>query len=293
MSFVVLVEAVPLRLLVVTNNPELAKGIHFGNAIPNVDADDALAVPPPPFLAGPEGAQIEHIRPPCILRKMHDKAIEISNAFRTALGLEAPNLDVPKELHNDPIFRILPFIGTPPTFVKVEGEDANGALTGVTKGGEAIQIVGPDHDGSQPPHPPHHPHHPHRHHKHGKHHKHHRCGKAAFLKRLSFALMTLGPWEGRAVAFVLGMSATYYFDFLNIDSNFLGCGLGVLLRMMWVLCVITFRAIRGRKVEETEYTIIHEYIEDDEAPTSAPPSYAYYIDEKVDVKKDTEESPAA
>jgi len=41
-----------------------------------------------------------------------------------------------------------------------------------------------------------------------------------------------------------------------------------------------------------QYTIIHEYIEDDEAPTPAPPSYAY-VDEKVDAKKNTEESPSA
>jgi len=135
-----LVEAVPLRLLVVTNNPELAQDLRFGHAISNVNANDDLAVPPPPFLAGPEGAHIEtqHIRPPCIMRKMRDKAIKISNAFRTALGLpliEAPNLDVPKELHDDPVFRILPFIGARPTFVKVTGEEANGALTGATKGG--------------------------------------------------------------------------------------------------------------------------------------------------------------
>ncbi|KAF8321501.1 hypothetical protein F5887DRAFT_927812 [Amanita rubescens] len=144
-----------------------------------------------------------------------------------------------------PCSAFFPFIGAPPTFVKVEGEESNGALTGVTKGGEVVRIVGPDHDGNQPPHPPPSP----------TQASQARCRKAPFFKRLALALMTLGPWEGRAVAFVLG------------------CGLGVLLRMMWVLSVITFRAIRGRKAEETEYTIIHEYIEDDEAPTSAPPSY--------------------
>jgi len=45
--------------------------------------------------------------------------------------------------------------------------------------------------------------------------------------------------------------------------------LGKLLRMMWVLCVITFCAIKDREAEEMQYTIIHEYIEDDETPTSA------------------------
>jgi hypothetical protein len=96
---------------------------------------------------------------------MLDRAIEISNVFRTTFGLpliEAPGLDLPKEYQNDPMFRILPFIGTPLTFIKVEGEESNGALTGVTKRGETVRIVGPDHDGNQPPH------HPHKHHKHGK-----------------------------------------------------------------------------------------------------------------------------
>ncbi|KAK2464612.1 hypothetical protein APHAL10511_003364 [Amanita phalloides] len=72
------------------------------------------------------------------MRKMCNKAIDV---FRMALGLpliEALNLDVPKEHHDDPVFRILPFIGTPPTFIKVEGEEANGALMGVTKGGDAV-----------------------------------------------------------------------------------------------------------------------------------------------------------
>jgi hypothetical protein len=53
-----------------------------------------------------------------------------------------------------------------------------------------------------------------------------------------------------------------------------GCSLGMLLKMMGILRGITFRAIRNCEVEETEYTIIHEYIEDDKTPTSAPPSYA-------------------
>lgn len=54
----------------------------------------------------------------------------------------------------------------------------------------------------------------------------------------------------------------------------LGCGLGVMLRMMMVLCVITFRAIKERRAEETEYTIIHEYVVNDKTSTSASP-YAH------------------
>jgi hypothetical protein len=73
--------------------------------------------------------------------------------------------------------------------------------------------------------------------------------------------MALGPWEGRAVAFVLG------------------CGIGVLLRMFWVLSVVTYRAIRGERDEE--YTIIEEYSAEDVAVP--PPTYTT-IDEKNQIQ---------
>jgi len=47
------------------------------------------------------------------------------------------------------------------------------------------------------------------------------------MKRLSHALRVLGPWEGRAVAFVLG------------------CGIGVVLRMIYVLILVTCRMFRS------------------------------------------------
>jgi len=56
-----------------------------------------------------------------------------------------------------------------------------------------------------------------------------------FLHRIHRALMSLGPWEGRIVAFVLG------------------CGIGVLLRMVWVLAVLLVRGVRG--IPEREETI--------------------------------------
>jgi len=83
--------------------------------------------------------------------------------------------------------------------------------------------------------------------------------------------MSLGKWEGRVVAFVLG------------------CGLGVLLRMFWVLSVITYRTFNGNRREEVEYTVIHEYIDASETPVP-PPTYTY-VDEKAEAKKD-EETPA-
>ncbi|KAI0630046.1 hypothetical protein C8Q77DRAFT_1063594 [Trametes polyzona] len=79
-------------------------------------------------------------------------------------------------------------------------------------------------------------------------HRHH----GSFLRRVHHALMALGPWEGRAVAFVLG------------------CGIGVLLRMMWVMVLLTARAIRGpTRDEATEDN--YDVVFDDEAELLVPP----------------------
>jgi len=80
------------------------------------------------------------------------------------------------------------------------------------------------------------------------------------MRRIHRALMSLGPWEGRAVAFVLG------------------CGIGVLLRMFWVMTVVMYRAIKGRN-GEAEYTLVCEHYTQAETILVAPPSYVY-LDEK-------------
>jgi hypothetical protein len=49
------------------------------------------------------------------------------------------------------------------------------------------------------------PNHEDRPHHHKHHHHHHKKVHGTFLQRVHRALMALGPWEGRAVAFVLGM----------------------------------------------------------------------------------------
>jgi len=66
-----------------------------------------------------------------------------------------------------------------------------------------------------------------------------------FLYRAHRALMALGPWEGRIVAFVLG------------------CGVGVLVRMFFVLMLLFVRAIRGSPAPEPEdETTIFLYAEE-------------------------------
>jgi len=92
---------------------------------------------------------------------------------------------------------------------------------------------------------------------------HHRCrgGIKGFMIRLQRSLNALGPWEGKVVAFVLG------------------CGIGVLLRMVWVLSVISYRAIKGGQEPENtqaEYSLVLDQsdMEPAEVIFVAPPSYA-------------------
>jgi len=75
----------------------------------------------------------------------------------------------------------------------------------------------------------------------------------SFLARLHRALNQLGPWEGRAMAFVIG------------------CGLGVLLRMFFVLAVVLIRSHRSTSSESSAGPI---RLSSDDA---APPQY---LDEK-------------
>jgi len=55
-----------------------------------------------------------------------------------------------------------------------------------------------------------------------------------FLHHAHRALMSLGPWEGRIVAFILGR------------------GIGVLVRMFFILMVLFVHAFRGNNILEPE-----------------------------------------
>jgi len=75
------------------------------------------------------------------------------------------------------------------------------------------------------------------------HHRHHMRPHrvhAPFIIRLTHALSMLGPWEGRAVSFVLG------------------CGVGVLLRMLFVFGVLIVRASRARRAEAEGRVVLVE-----------------------------------
>ena len=129
---------------------------------------------------------------PCRANRFREKAVDISNVFREALGLPL----IKPGGHDDGKVRILPFIGTPTTFASVNGKDMEGG----------IKVISID----RPPHG----HHPHGRHPHPKgHHHHHHLGRGSFINRIHYSLMNLGRWEGRAVAFVLGKIFTVLFLF--------------------------------------------------------------------------------
>lgn len=157
--------------MVSSSSSEVTAHLRFGYPVAHAHAENnagtwpngaAMAVAQPQSGAGR--------RPSCRFRQ---KAVGLSNSFRKALGLP-PIEGHPKpdsEIHGG-VIRIMPFIGTPPTFMAASG--------------------------SEEIHP---------HHRHGLGHHHHQAGKdATFVTRLHYSLTALSPWEGRVMAFVLGMS---------------------------------------------------------------------------------------
>ncbi|CAE6431280.1 unnamed protein product [Rhizoctonia solani] len=75
--------------------------------------------------------------------------------------------------------------------------------------------------------------------RHRHYHAHHHTNRESLMYRLSHALASLTPWEGRAVSFVLG------------------CGLGAILRMIFVFGVLLVRSMRCQRQEQ------HAVLEED------------------------------
>ncbi|KAI0665860.1 hypothetical protein C8Q78DRAFT_1083436 [Trametes maxima] len=247
-----LVSASPVRV-VVTTHQEVSSNVHYGHILGAAGAGDvahldviAASAFASPLPVHPDGTHHPTSRRPC--GSMRSKALEASNAFRAMFGLPpiAPDppaaiMPGPKDglVHIMPVpvapfalspkpagaehkAPILPFVGTPvrPAFAE-GGEEGWGG-----RGGGPAAV-----------------------HRMHRFHRHH----GSFLRRVHHALMALGPWEGRAVAFVLG------------------CGIGVLLRMMWVMVLVTARAIRGGSGREDSEEEAYEVVFDDEAELLVPP----------------------
>ncbi|KAK0213319.1 hypothetical protein DFS33DRAFT_1288149 [Desarmillaria ectypa] len=229
-----LVSAVPMRVVMLTGSSDrnVSPAIRFGH--PGVlHEDDVVKISMP---------SVTHGRPCGGGRRFREKAVKLSNSFRQALGLPLIESDPKADttVHGG-VVRIMPFIGGPPTIVQLNEAGDEGK----TRGGDRVKVVN-----ALPV-------------AHG-HHGHHRMrlnSQESFTSRLHYALMMLGPWEGRAVAFVLG------------------CGIGVLLRMIWVLALVSYRAFKGER-ETDEYS--HLQYGDAEEIVVAPPTYIY-VEEKPPV----------
>ncbi|KIM45595.1 hypothetical protein M413DRAFT_442256 [Hebeloma cylindrosporum] len=233
------VAAQPIRLIIVSSSIQGSQlegaGLGHGFEQPPAVATIVKTRPGPnPMYKTMMGNGGAKMRRPCggrgRLNRFRQKGIEISNAFRQALGWPLiESTDKFKAAHHGPALMIHP---APPA------EDT-------------------------PHHPPpqHHGHKHHHHEHHHHHHKHHGKHGEAFVTRLNYSLMNLGTWEGIAVAFVLG------------------CGIGVLLRMFFVLAVVAYRSVKGQREEEHEYSQVVT-IEPFEDAAHLPP---YPADEKIKV----------
>jgi hypothetical protein len=230
------VSASPLRVIIVSSTTEITTGTNRNMRLDHGIPNISSPVATLAKPAGPGGK----IRRPCHA-PLRAKTMELSNAFRKMFGfplIHATDSTKAPSKEGEDRYQILPFIGTPPVVADVKGD------------------------------------HRHNHHHHHKGGPNHRMEQASFFERIHIALSALGPWEGKAVAFVIG------------------CGIGVLLRMFWVLSVVFYRMIRGTKEEENKYTqiIVVEEYDDAEQPSAAPPTYTF-ADDKVDVKVATADAP--
>ncbi|KAG1761250.1 hypothetical protein EDD22DRAFT_824727 [Suillus occidentalis] len=264
------VSAEPLRLLV--ENPSNANAnIRFGHALANAnvngnDDSDNVARLVRPSLVMTTSTEVKGKHHFCGA-SLKAKALRMSNAFRHALGLpliEMGDHDTFKgeiasnagpdsgEFHILPI----PMFAQPvtPIVASSSSEKENpGDVKELLPDGSVLRVYR------------HHEAESHHHHEAGSHHHNHHDMKhkkaGSFLRRVHRAIMALGLWEGRAVAFVLG------------------CGIGVLLRMFWVMSVLAYRTVRGERLEE----VSHGYImfEQDAENNFVPPPE--YTDEKVKV----------
>jgi hypothetical protein len=249
--------ATPLRVIVVSNGANVPEN---GPVAHMMAPQRPPQAPQPVFISGAKGADGVSFHAPCGGARFRQKVTSLADSFKIALGFQIapPKPTTYKSLSNQihpsppPKAQKLappPWVGAPPRF---EGKM-------VPKEDRIFWGHKAEHDAE-------HPHH--RHQGHGRFRfRHHERG--SFLMRVHFALMSLGVWEGRAVAFVLG------------------CGIGVLLRMFWVISVLTFRAIRGPSSPSSsshEYTVLSFEDADAEEIFVAPPTYTYPVEKTTEAQ---------
>ncbi|THH28776.1 hypothetical protein EUX98_g5416 [Antrodiella citrinella] len=235
--------AVPIRVVVVTTKQDVSAHDSLNPGHPDFGVASVFRPVTTVTHIGQTGAgRVKH---KCgkLAEKAAQKSGELMEMFREAFGFQSHSKVKALPIHFDGPHRVdgamVKHFADP---YESLSNDAGGA---VQKGG----------------------HHGHHAHAHGHH-------QGSFLRRINRALMSLGTWEGRVVAFVLG------------------CGIGVLIRMVWVLTVVVVRAFRGSKEEEydtdSDTTFYEGVVLFDES--SLPPHYTpppptaevVFADEKKD-----------
>ena len=184
-----LVAAEPIRIV---DNPSNANAnIRFGHALANANVngndDNVVRIVRPmlPITPSPQGKGKGLSRHFCGA-SLREKAIRLSNAFRHALGM--PLIEADLEVPRPGQIHIL-HMGYPSHNDMLHSQEELDEEGKPRKHhGQKHHEGGEDHER--------HPHHGH----HGHHRKHHKT----FLRRIHRAIKALGPWEGRAVSFVLG-----------------------------------------------------------------------------------------
>jgi hypothetical protein len=236
----------PLRLIVITSAKEVSPNAGTGLDKPSFHTEHLSLINPN---SQSEPGSRRRRRPCHAAANLGDKAFQLSNSFRKWIGLPVIDKDVKDVVGGDVEVLTL-------TPIKSFGGVGGAGI-------KEVQVM---------PYPPHHPHHHDHHGKfHGKHHD------RPFWIRVHHALMSLGPWEGRAVAFVLG------------------CGIGVLLRMLFVMLVLSYRMIRGEPELPEYIEVICDDYTDAESILVPPPQYVCdgakpeFVDAKEDKVEDKDE----
>jgi len=245
--------AVPIRVVVVTKQDIAQNGLDMNHA----DLGVASLVRPTTIVTHIEQPGAVRVKHKCggLAAKAAEKSAALAQMFRESFGFKSN----PKET-----LKILPFIGTPvelphsaPNIIQLKRPFP---ILNLTEGGGTSEVQ----EGRGRYH-------------HDYMHKMSRFHRGNFLRRINHALVSLGTWEGRIVAFVLG------------------CGIGVLLRMVWVLGVVLFRSFKGtREVDEADHeTIYYEGVVLFDETLEQPPQYTAPITAATDFPDEKKDAPAS
>ncbi|KAG8871493.1 hypothetical protein FRB98_000744 [Tulasnella sp. 332] len=215
--------ALPLRIIVITSNittPSRSGLPHHEHDITSNGGGPMMghiaSSASSPFVNGATPISTSSHNMGCG-RHVQSQFLQMSNRLRAALGMppiittmEHVHPSSPPRAPHPGEFHVLPFVPGQRMPIPFVGEDGYKMETDPTRASDGSPMPIRIHTMTMPM----------------PHQGHYFNDGAPFVHRLHHAVNHLGPWEGRAVAFVLG------------------CGMGVLIRMLFVFIVLLVRAYR-------------------------------------------------